>query len=88
MSGRLEGKRAVITGAANGLGRACAERFAEEGASIVVADLLADAAEQAAEAIRAAGGTALAVQTDTRQRRETTPRWRRGPSRRSAASTS
>ena len=41
MAGRLEGKTAVITGAANGLGRACAERFAEEGAAIVVADLLA-----------------------------------------------
>ena len=67
MSGRLEGKRAVITGAANGLGRACAERFAEEGASIVVADLLADAAEEATEAIRAAGGTAVAVQVDTRR---------------------
>ncbi|MYE47024.1 MAG: SDR family NAD(P)-dependent oxidoreductase, partial [Chloroflexi bacterium] len=59
MSGRLDGKRAVITGAANGLGRACAERFAEEGASIVVADLLADGAEEVAEAIRAAGGTAV-----------------------------
>ena len=67
MSGRLEGKRAVITGAANGLGRACAERFAEEGASIIVADLLADAAWEAAEAIRAAGGTAVAVQTDMRR---------------------
>lgn len=67
MSGRLDGKRAVITGAANGLGRACAERFAEEGASIVVADLLADGAEEVAEAIRAAGGTAVAAQVDTRR---------------------
>ncbi len=67
MSGRLEGKRAVITGAANGLGRACAERFAEEGASIVVADLLADGAEEVTEAIRAAGGSAVAVQVDTRR---------------------
>ncbi len=66
MSGRLEGKRTVITGAANGLGRACAERFAEEGASVVVADLLADGAEEAAEAIRAVGGTAVPAQVDTR----------------------
>ena len=39
MSGRLEGKVAVITGAASGIGRASAVRFAREGASVVVADL-------------------------------------------------
>ena len=65
MAGRLDGKRAVITGAANGLGRACAERFAEEGAAIVVADLLAEGAEEVARAIGAAGGKAVAAQVDT-----------------------
>jgi NAD(P)-dependent dehydrogenase (short-subunit alcohol dehydrogenase family) len=37
--GRLDGKVAVITGAASGIGRASAQRFAAEGASVVVADL-------------------------------------------------
>ena len=48
MPGRLEGKVAVITGAASGIGRACARRFAEEGASVCVADLAAEEGKQAA----------------------------------------
>lgn len=67
MAGRLDGKRALITGAASGLGRACAERFAEEGAAIVAADLLGERAEELASAIRAGGGRAVAAQADTRR---------------------
>jgi len=37
--GRLEGKRAIVTGAASGIGRASAVRFAEEGAAVLIADL-------------------------------------------------
>lgn len=37
--GRLEGKRAVVTGAAHGIGRAIAEKFVEEGASVILADI-------------------------------------------------
>jgi NAD(P)-dependent dehydrogenase (short-subunit alcohol dehydrogenase family) len=51
--GRLEGKVAVITGGASGIGKACAIRFAEEGAEIVISDLGADRLESAAEEIRA-----------------------------------
>lgn len=48
---RLKGKVAVITGAASGLGRACAERFATEGARIVVADIQEEAGKQVAQAL-------------------------------------
>ncbi len=62
MSSRLSGKVAVITGASSGLGRVGAERFAAEGASVVIADL-ADG-DEAVESIEAAGGEAAFVRTD------------------------
>ena len=61
---RLKNKTAIITGGASGMGRAEAEAFAKEGAIVVIADLNQEAAEGAAEAIRSAGGKALAVKTD------------------------
>jgi 3-oxoacyl-[acyl-carrier protein] reductase len=61
--GRLEGKVAVITGAGRGIGRATALRFAAEGAAVVVNDLDPDPAEEAASAIKEAGGEVL-VSTD------------------------
>lgn len=62
MSNRLEGRTAVVTGGANGIGRACCVRFAEEGANVVVADLL-DTAETVA-LVKEQGREALAVQLD------------------------
>jgi NAD(P)-dependent dehydrogenase (short-subunit alcohol dehydrogenase family) len=48
---RLKNKVAIITGAAHGLGKAYARRFAEEGACVVIADLDAQGGEATAEAI-------------------------------------
>ena len=48
---RLKGKVAVITGAASGLGKSCAERFAQEGARVVVADIQEDAGTGVARAL-------------------------------------
>ena len=61
---RLEGKVAVITGAASGIGRASARRFAREGAAVVVADLDAAAGEETAAGIRQDGGEAAFVRVD------------------------
>lgn len=61
---RLENRTAIVTGAASGIGRAIAERFAAEGAKVAIADLALAAAEEAAAAITVAGGTAMAVAMD------------------------
>lgn len=58
MTGKLEGRVALITAAASGMGLASAHRFAAEGATVVVADLDGDAADTAAASIVAAGGKA------------------------------
>ena len=62
--GRLDGKVAVITGAARGQGVTEAELFAREGARVVLTDVLVEEGQQAADRIRAAGGEALFVKLD------------------------
>jgi NAD(P)-dependent dehydrogenase (short-subunit alcohol dehydrogenase family) len=61
--GRLEGRSAVITGAASGIGRATALLFAAEGARLVIADR-ADTVDETADMVRQAGGVAIAVKAD------------------------
>jgi NAD(P)-dependent dehydrogenase (short-subunit alcohol dehydrogenase family) len=61
---RLQGKVAIVTGAASGIGRATALRFAQEGAKVVVADINTAGASACAELIHQQGGTASFVTTD------------------------
>lgn len=61
---RLAGRIAVVTGAAAGIGRACARAYAAAGATVVVSDIDRPGGEQAAGEIRGAGGTASFVAAD------------------------
>lgn len=70
---RLAGKSALITGAGSGIGRATAELFAEEGASVAIVDVDSQAAETTAASIRSQGGTALAFVADVSSANQVTP---------------
>jgi 2-hydroxycyclohexanecarboxyl-CoA dehydrogenase len=61
---RLKHKVAIVTGAAQGIGRAIAARLADEGAKVALADIQFDSAEGAASEIRAGGASAIAVALD------------------------
>lgn len=61
---KLQGKNAVVTGAASGIGKAIANSFAAEGANIAILDTNLETAEQVADGIRQTGRSACAVQCD------------------------
>lgn len=63
-AGRLEGRVAVITGGAGGMGRAASMIFAEAGAKVAILDIQEQAGETTARAIRMAGGDAMFIRCD------------------------
>jgi NAD(P)-dependent dehydrogenase (short-subunit alcohol dehydrogenase family) len=60
----LEGKVAIVTGGARGLGRAIALELAAEGAKVVIADINQEEAKRVVEKVQKSGGTAVAIQVD------------------------
>lgn len=64
MNGRVKGKVAIVTGAAQGIGRGCAEMLAREGASIVVSDVQDVEGEEVARRIRDSGAEAVYQRAD------------------------
>jgi 3-oxoacyl-[acyl-carrier protein] reductase len=68
MSGRFDGRTALVTGGGRGIGAATATRFAAEGAAVVVSDLDPDPAEGVASEIRSDGGRAVAIACDVTDR--------------------
>jgi NAD(P)-dependent dehydrogenase (short-subunit alcohol dehydrogenase family) len=63
--GRVEGKVALVTGAASGIGRGCAQTLAREGAIVVITDVQDDKGEALAKEIKSAGGQAMFLHHDT-----------------------
>lgn len=61
---KLQGKTAIVTGAASGMGRSIALLYAAEGAQVAVSDINLEAAERVVEEIKSAGGEAFAIRTN------------------------
>jgi glucose 1-dehydrogenase len=68
--GKLSGKVALVTGAAFGNGRAMADRFAQDGAAVVIADVDEKRMAETAEMVRGRGGTALVQRCDVSKKQD------------------
>ncbi|MFN8455594.1 MAG: SDR family NAD(P)-dependent oxidoreductase, partial [Anaerolineae bacterium] len=67
---RFKDQVAIVTGAGRGIGAATAQRLANEGAAVIVADLDLEPAEEVAQTIRAEGGEALALAVNVTSRQQ------------------
>lgn len=67
---RMKDKVVLVTGASRGIGKACAERFAQEGAKVVLADVNDELGEKEADALRRSGGEALYLHCDVGDKAE------------------
>ena len=64
MTGRIQNKTAIITGAGSGIGEATAKRFVQEGANVVIAEINSDNGKKVADEINSNGGSAFFIETD------------------------
>src|SRR5438128_3798944 len=71
ISGKLDGKVALVTGGGGGMGGAQCRLFAQEGAAVCVADLFLDKGQKVVDEIKAAGGQAIAARLDVQK----SPEW-------------
>ena len=70
MQGKIKGKVAIVTGAAQGMGKSVAELFAREGAKVVVNDISEQKAKEVVEKIKSGGGESLAIKADVTNSKE------------------